>query len=256
MRNRSLGNPHGLAIDLHVLPVASIKRFCGADGYVHLHDLIRGRVRRAGPRDSMFCARRAWDHGSETGFMKRIEDAFQDLVGKIIGGAVTTIAGSDKRIVDQFFALWYVRSRHRTLAIQEIQVKKISGDDLSRDQEELLEKRGILFTRTGGCFLARQLNGKQIQIFASYIARTDLAASRWGVIEAQAGEFIVPDMPWQLVIPITPTRGLASPAPSGMITRQNLTEINRNAIAGSQAYFFARDFGACPVWRARPTQPG
>jgi hypothetical protein len=53
--------------------------------------------------------------------MKRIEDAFQDLAAKIIDGRVSTIGDEEKRIADEFFALWYMRSRHRTLAAQEIQ---------------------------------------------------------------------------------------------------------------------------------------
>jgi len=81
-------------------------------------------------------------------------------------------------------------------------------------------------------------------------AHNELAVTRWGVIEAQEGEFLVPDVPLHTVIPFMPTRCLASPAPDGMITRQNLTEINRNSLAASRAYFFARDFAACPVWRS------
>jgi len=81
-------------------------------------------------------------------------------------------------------------------------------------------------------------------------AHNELAVTRWGVIEAQEGEFLVPDVPLHTVIPFMPTRCLASPAPDGMITRQNLAEINRNSLAASRAYFFARDFAACPVWRS------
>lgn len=125
------GNPQGLAIDLHVLPVASIARFCSADGYVYLHDLMCNRVRRVRPKDSIFCACRAWDHGSETGFMKNIEDAFQDLAEKTIGERTTTIADDDKRVVDEFFATWYFRSKHRTLATQEIQAKTPSSSPLA-----------------------------------------------------------------------------------------------------------------------------
>ena len=199
----------------------------------------------------MFCARRAWDHGSETGFMKKIENAFQDLVERIIGGETMTIAGDDKLVVDEFFALWYWRSRLRTLATQEIQARGVTGGGgLSRDQEELLEKRRILFARRGGRFLARQLNGVELWMRTYRYAQNELAMTRWGIIEAQEGEFVVPDVPWPTIMPITPTRCLAAPASNRMITRQNLVEINRNAIAGSQAYFFARDFRACPVWRA------
>jgi hypothetical protein len=49
---------------------------------------------------------------------------------------------------------------------------------------------------------------------------------------------------------------LSIPGTQREISRQNLIEMNRNAIAGSQAYFFARDFRACPVWRAPRTKSG
>ncbi len=83
------GNPHRLTIDQHTLPAASIVRFCGPDGRVVVHDLLRNKVRRAGPRDDIFCAKRAWDHGSEIGFMWRIEAAFQDLANRIVDRQVS-----------------------------------------------------------------------------------------------------------------------------------------------------------------------
>lgn len=248
------GNPHRLTIDQHTFPAASIERFCGPDRRVLVHDLLRNRVRRAGPKDDIFCAKRAWDHGSETGFMRQIEDAFQNLANGVVDRQVSTIGEADKRVVNEFFALWYMRSRHRTLATQEIQARGITGGGLSRNQEELLEKRRMMFARSGGRFLARQLNGMLLRTWTYRYAQNALAVTRWGIIEAQEGEFVVPDVPWHTVIPITPKRCLASPAPNGMITRQNLVEINRNAVAGSQAYFFARDFRACPVWRAPRAQ--
>jgi hypothetical protein len=243
------GNPHRLTIAQHVFPAASIERFCGPDGRVYVHDLLRNKVRRAGPRDDIFCAKRAWDHGSETGFMRRIEDAFQDLADRVVDRQVSTIGEADKRIVNEFFALWYMRSRGRTLAAQEYQAKGVTGGGLSKNQEEILERRGVMFARAGGKFPSRYLNGHELSVRTYRYAQNELAVTRWGIIEAQAGEFLVPDVPLHTVIPLTPTRCLASPAPDGMITRQNLTEINRNSLGASRVYFFARDFAACPVWR-------
>jgi hypothetical protein len=149
-----------------------------------------------------------------------------------------------------FFALWYMRSRGRTFATQEYQAKGVTGGGLSKDQEEILERRGVMFARAGGRFPIRYLNGHELQVRTYRYAQNELTVTHWGIIEAQDGEFLVPDVPLHTVIPLTPTLCLASPAPNGIITRQNLTEINRNSLGASQAYFFARDFTACPVWRS------
>ena len=179
--------------------------------------------------------------------MQRIEGAFQDLAAKIIDGRVSTIGAEEKRIADEFFALWYMRSRHRTLAAQEIQAIGITGGGFSKDQEEILERSGVLFARAGGKFPARQLNGLGLRMRTYHYARNSLSVTRWGIIQAPHGEFVVPDVPLHSIIPLTPTQCLASPAADGMITQQNLAEINRNLIAASQAYFFAQDFRKCPV---------
>jgi hypothetical protein len=226
-----------------------------SDKRVLLYDMLRRRVRRAAPDDVVFRAQRTWDHGSEAGFMKRIENAFQDLAAKIIDGRVSTIGDEDKRIANEFFALWYMRSRHRVLVAQEIRAIGVSGGGLSKDQEEMLEKRGILFAREDGRFPARQLRGLALRVRTYHYAHKDLSVTRWGIIQAQHGEFVVPDVPLHTIIPLTPTQCLASPASDGMISKQNLAEVNRNLIAASQAYFFAHDFRECPGY-GDPRQAG
>jgi hypothetical protein len=156
-------NPHKLVIDQHVLPLASIARFVDSKGRVSLHDKARGKVRPAKPDDPMFCAKRAWDQRAEVGYMKGIEDAFQALAAKIIDGTVSTIDAEGDSIVNRFYALWYMRARLRTLDTQEIQLNKVTGRNLTQDEEERLEKNGILFIREGGTVPVRQMNGIQIQ---------------------------------------------------------------------------------------------
>jgi hypothetical protein len=67
-----------------------------------------------------------------------------------------------------------------------------------------------------------------------------------GVITMQSGEFIVPDVPQNGIIPVTSRLALVHSTPDGMIVEQNLAEINRAMRAGSEDYFFARDFSHCP----------
>jgi hypothetical protein len=105
-----------------------------------------------------------------------------------------------------------------------------------------------VFARKGGTMPARQLNGVQLQMRIGDYAR-QLAAdvTRWGVISAQSGEFIVPDVPSHAIIPLSPRLALVGSSPDGVIVEQNLAQINRAASALSQEYFFARDFSRCPM---------
>src|SRR6516165_2453987 len=84
-------NPNRLTVDQHVFPSTSIERFADEKGYVSLHDLRRERIIRVKPRNAIFCASRAWDERTETGFMKRIEDEFQQIIGPIIEGKAGSI---------------------------------------------------------------------------------------------------------------------------------------------------------------------
>ncbi len=240
-------NPNSLTVNQHVFPSKSIKRFADQNGRVSVHKLHRAMVIRVKPDNAIFCACRAWDERAETGYMKRIEDDFQKSVGPIVEGMVQTLASELKATIDRMCALWYMRSRHRELESQEIQLNGIAGDDLTKEQEENLEKNGYLFARKSGAVPARQLNGVELQFRIDNYAR-DLAASvtRWGVISAQAGEFIVPDVPSHTIIPLTPRLALVNSAVDGMIVERNVAEINRAMRAASRNYFFARDFSSCP----------
>jgi hypothetical protein len=71
------GNPRHLTVKQHVWPFESIRRFANSKGVVCLYYKPRDKTRWAKPNDPLFCARRVWDQRAETGYMKRIEDAFQ-----------------------------------------------------------------------------------------------------------------------------------------------------------------------------------
>jgi hypothetical protein len=240
-------NPNSLTVKQHVFPSKSIERFTDQNGRVSVLELRRGKVIRTKPDNAIFCARRAWDERAETGYMKRIEDDFQKIVDPMVDGKAQTLASESKPAIDRMYALWYLRSRHRELESQEIQLSGIAGDDLTKEQEENLEKNGYMFARKSGRMPARQLNGVELQLRIDNYAR-ELAASvtRWGVISAQSGEFIVPDVPSHAIIPLTPRLALVNSAPDGMILQRNVAEINRAMRATSRDYVFARDFSSCP----------
>jgi hypothetical protein len=240
-------NPNRLTLKQHVFPAHSIERFADRNGRVSVCDMLRHQVRLAAPDDSLFCARRAWDERAESGFMKRIEDRFQEIARLIIDGQATTVTPEQKRAIERMFALWYMRTRFRDLDAQEIQLAGITGDELTKMQEEHLEKNRYAFVRKGGRMPARQINGLQLQRRIDGYADELAAVTRWGIISAQSGEFIVPDVPSHTILPLSPRLALIGSAPDGIILEQNLAEINRSVRASSQAYFFARDLSNCPI---------
>jgi hypothetical protein len=72
------------------------------------------------------------------------------------------------------------------------------------------------------------------------------ALTRWGVIQTQSGEFIVPDVPWHTIMPLSPKLALVGSGADGMILEQNVAEINSAFKAGSREYYFAYDLSKCP----------
>lgn len=240
-------NPNRLTVDQHVFPSKSIERFADANDRVAVHLLNRDKIIRVKPDNPLFCADRAWYQRAEAGFMKQIEDAFQEAIRPILEGKAASISAEARSAIDRMYSLWYWRARYRELESQEIDLNGIIGSDLSLEQEENLESNGYMFARASGKMPARQMNGVTLMVrtnrYADHLANSIL---RWGVIRAQAAEFIVPDMPWHGVLPLTPHLALINSSPDGLFTEESVAQFNSAMRAGSQDYFFARDFANCP----------
>jgi hypothetical protein len=241
------GNPHKLPIKQHVLPVASIVRFTNNNGVVRLHHVTTGHERNAKPSDDIFCAKRAWDTGAETGFMKHIEDQFQPLASLIIKEKITKIdEPEDKHKIDLFFALWRCRAIYKTKDMTDVPFKGIltSRTLLTRDQEERLEKAGFSFIRDGGVMPTHHLRGDLIRL---HIGREmpHLKDIKWAIVRVHLGQFIVPDRIDIPFIPLDPTRCLFGSGANGTISKTNVIEINRYMKQNCEQYYFANDLREC-----------
>jgi hypothetical protein len=129
---------------------------------------------------------------------------------------------------DAMFALWVMRTRFRGLAAQELQLVGVPGYDITKAREEHLESADRVFVRKGGKVPTRQINGAQLRMRMSGYTR-DLAAalSGWGIVHAQAGEFIVPDVPtlkMATFIPLSPTLALVGAVPDGDVVEETVAE--------------------------------
>ncbi|HEX4415020.1 MAG TPA: hypothetical protein VH107_15395 [Lacipirellulaceae bacterium] len=234
------GNPHELVIRQHVVPVRSIERFAGPDGLVETQIAGLKRIVKRKPSDEIFVARRAWDERAERGYMKAIEDAFQELADKILSGEIEHVGDIHARTVNRFYALWYHRSRVEPADEIETQINGVTGEQFSKDQQEFYEKRHILFVRAGGKIATRHITAMQLQAKIDGYSE-QIKDWRWGVIQTVRGEFVMPDVPSHGLMPIAPNAMLAVHHPNGTILKPNLIEINASFLAYTRNYFFARN---------------
>jgi hypothetical protein len=241
------GNPFQLVINQHTFPAKSIARFAGSSGRVQLQMTAGKLIRQAKPTDSIFCARRAWDHASEVKFAKKIEDDFQRLADLIIQGQFSSFNEEQKYVVSSFYALWVARSQIREKPEKDGIMPGIwSGRAWSKHEEEELEKVGFVFAR-GNVFPSRMLNGAAIHVLVGRHLRQINPTAHWGIVRASSGEFIVPDWPLHhTFVPINPTLALVTPAVNQQLGRSAVKLVNEQIRLASRRYFFARDFLACP----------
>jgi hypothetical protein len=240
------GNPHQLTIHGHVFPRASIARFASVDGNVELRLSGESRVRRKHPRNSIFCAERAWDQRAETGYMKDIEDQFQKVADEVIGGR-SSLAPSQDLIAAKFFVLWSrrIESKHRPLSDQP--VKRVRGEPLTKDQQEVLEKGTVAYVQGDQTMPGRVLAGLKIQMEIDSVC-VQFAGVHWGIVKAQQGEFICPDTFGRLaVIPLNPMLFLYANHSDMVVPIEEVALRNRVAQQCARDYCFAREFASCPI---------
>ncbi len=234
------GNPHRLTIKQHVIPVKTIQRFAQQNGKVEVSIGSSRTLKQFKANNPVFWTSRVWDQRAEHGYMKQIEDKFQALVDQILSHELGEIPEEAMRIVNDFFSLWFHRSRVQRSSDIDTLMIGLTGSTLTRDEQEILESKHIGFVRDGGKLPTRQIVGLQIQgrIMAD---QRHHAGRRWGVIRSLKGEFLMPDVPAHDLMPISPTALLAANHNSGFITEDNLSQVNLEFLTYSRRYFFGRD---------------
>jgi hypothetical protein len=242
------GNPHGLTINQHVFPKKSIDRFAGNKGLVQLYRKNGGQVIRVNSSNNLFCALRVWDQHTEAGVGKYIEDRFQSLAESIQTGSTQVIGHFEKKVVEEFFSLW--RTRHRFLhqGLEDAKLWGIDGDSLTKDQQEILERKHVMFC-VDGVMPGRFLAGPQVFGYSVTFQESNVN-TQWGIVRASDGEFIVPDcFEDMMIVPLSPSISLMADQPNTTITRRELEIVNSIAINRSENFFFAKNFSRCPITR-------
>ena len=237
------GNPHQLTVKQHCFPAASIARFADSDGCVEVKLLKKNKCIKLKPNDQLFCAIRTWDQRAESGYMKEIEDKYQELAESIIQGEVQTISKEQQSVITDMFAIWNIRWCRNQSPIPDQKIHRALNVNVhyTKDQQEELEKNGITAITPNLKIPGRHISGMDIQQNI-YACREQMADAHWGILRASKSEFVVPDNCSNTrILPLSPVFCLISQYESETVDEAVVREINRVSISGSKDYYFARN---------------
>ncbi|MCL1622602.1 DUF4238 domain-containing protein [Ralstonia pseudosolanacearum] len=240
-------NPHQLTRKQHIFPRASIERFRHATTGITAIRLAAGqRITNIDARNMLFCANHVWDQRAEGGFGAQIEGKFQALAERLIQGD-TRWLGMNHWLITQFHALWEGRARYADSAVPGLKFPGELGErELTNDLKELLEARHTFYIDEENFLPSRQATGLHIQVWIMNAMRTREKLT-WRLCRSSpgAGEFLVPDTPASLYIPLTPTLALLGDSNIDVAYPNVMKAINLMALAHSRRFVIAHDLSRC-----------
>lgn len=236
-------NPHQLTIKQHCFPKRSIERFANEDGLVHVHLIEHERTVFLKADDSNFCALRTWDQRAEDGFMKEIEDKFQNLADKIAEGKIVRrLTREEEDVITDMYILWNCRWHWNKNPIADSKVQGVLDVTrrLSKDEQERLEKAGIGVIRPDLTISGRNLTGVKIQL-NFFDEKEHMRGCRWAILNCRGATFVVPDNASdRAILPVTPNICLVNGQGYQVASERKVLEINAWAMRTSSKYYFSK----------------
>ncbi|KAB7690898.1 hypothetical protein GBN24_07895 [Plesiomonas shigelloides] len=236
------GNPNQFVIQQHFHTAHCIGKFAGKNNKVEVRYIKSDLVEYKDKRAKLFCAQRCWDESSEKGLMAKIEHDFHNQINNIKPYDIR-----DHQAISQYFLLWRIRHYLYTSSEQELTLNGISGSNLTKCEEETIEKKWGMFSRENGVIPSRFISGLQIKI---QLARQwhQVQHLKWGLLKATDGEFLVADSYRELTLmPISPKLAFYVGGKDSSINIQTLAKINQRSIESAINFYFAKKLDECPI---------
>ena len=244
------GNPHELTVKQHCFPRRSIERFVNDDGIVHVWLVEQGKSIPARPEDQLFCARWVWDQRAERGFMREVEDAYQELANGIEEGRIVRrLRIPENRIVTEMYSLWWLRSKWRGRPLPDEPLMDVIEleHECSKDERERLEKAGLSVIGPGPKLDGRHIASARIQL-DFFSLREHLERLSWRILSTRDGEFVVPDTAERPYLPVTPKLCLVPGEGYQIASASTVATLNALSVQESCSHFFAKSsVDACGI---------
>lgn len=236
------GNPYQFVIKQHFHTAHAIGKFHDDDKKLDVHNLETGKTERKHKRSTIFCAKRNWDQKAEIGLMADIEKLFHEEINNI-----KSFDSRNHSAISEYFLLWGIRHNFHISRMDDVALNGISGSGLSKEEEEVLESKGVMFARDRGVVPARFMTGIQVLMQLDQ-QRAGVKNLKWGLLKAKDGQFIVADCYKDLTfMPILPTLAFCAGYKDMDIDRSDVANVNKQSIDKSSEFYFAKDLSQCPI---------
>lgn len=235
------GNPQQLTLSQHVHSRWCIDRFANEDQLVAV--MLRGRkpfTTKSG--NPVFCAQRVWDEKLERGLFGKVEHDFHEVVSGVLAGGIVT----NHRAVTGYVTVWQVRCDLAQCPPEDFNLIGVTSSKLKKCEEEILEKKGYMFTRgsTGPGATVPGRFGAMVPTLRAYDQTMhELARAKWGVLAAPEDHgFLCPDAPRrELYIPISRRYALVAGYKDQEIAGSTVELLNQDAARGRYIFGHPED---------------
>ena len=231
------------------MPKKSIERFCNQSGMVTVNWFEKTKVLALGPNESLFCAKRVWNQRAED-ISIDFENAYQDVAQQIVNNQIKLLNSEMQLAVTHMYLLWRTRYLHALNPVPDQFIQApATGDNLTKDQQEILERKGYFYMRQDGTVPSRAMVGVLMQRDMDMALSNGADKMQWGIVKAQDGlEFLCSDISInQPLLPVSPSYCLVAGWSNGTATPFGIANINKSLILESKSYWFARNPAKCPI---------
>mgnify|MGYP003624806418 CR=1 FL=1 len=236
------GNPLQLTVEQHFHTAHAIAKFYNADGKVEVKEIGAEEIVKRHKRARIFITKRNWDERAEKGYMAQIEAQFHNQIDYLDLGRPR-----DHAAISQYLALWRLRHKFHLERSLDAPLFGIDDENLTKEQQEILEKKSIGYVNERAEIPARQLTGAQIQIGVDQLMQT-LGNVKWGLLRSRSSQFLCADCYHEFCfIPVSPTVALAGNLPDQELTDTEVSIANQHSVSSANQFYFGRCLEKCPI---------
>jgi len=237
------GNPYKLTRSQHVIPKKSIKRFTNSDGKVLINLIEPSKKFPAKPGNDAFCVDRVWDQRSEEGWMRNIENRYQNVASLCASELQLKLTSSQHEIVSRMYLLIYLRIKFSINSLDDFQFNGHETEfSPSKADIELLESRHITAMDSNSKINSRNVTGNVMQMKVDQEYATHFQNSEWEIVKSDEDEYIFSDgYNGYGVLPINPN--LCFIAKNDIIHEPNLKDarfVNQLGITHASFLYFEK----------------
>lgn len=236
------GNPLGITIEQHFHSAHSIAKFYNSKNLVEVKDKISNDVLLRDKRARIFCTKRNWDERAEHGFMARIEKQFHEQID-----IIKPESTRNHEAISEYYILWSLRHSFHLNRLSNVKFNGIPGSELTKEQQENLEKNFYSFVTPDAEIPARQLTSIHIQTSIMHFLNQNKNL-KWGLLQSQHAHLLCADSYHDLLfIPISPKLAFSANVRDCFINDKDVAIINRNSIDSAKEFYFAKSLKKCPI---------